>query len=343
MTSLTPLKNCMIRHKTEVDRYYQTVLLTLGLKDLMDKGTLGCRFVSAEPLFKQASSGKEVYPDIVLQYDNDNRGILLEVKTSLSEVDFFLLEDLRQLELYSNKLMGWETNSKEVIDHSLVLLCHSMDSDKVQEKLNQWIAEGKLNITKNFSIVEWSIVESLKYGPKDVFLIRLRMGQTGCDLLDAKLHQNIKFEVDTIYTKYEKCRFVRKEPPVEYTMNQLWSCIFPALHEQTENFTCTIDEILEVAYAYYIPWSGLLGEYSQVRKTWIRKAMNAFCKIELAEELGDNPDGYKVFYGKQIQKDVSDYFVDRICRNIFEEARRKPIKDTLGEAQRVLSEFGQPE
>ncbi|MGD0071594.1 MAG: hypothetical protein ABSB71_08560 [Candidatus Bathyarchaeia archaeon] len=338
MTSLTPQEECTRRHKTEVDRYYQTVLLTLGLKDFIDSGTLGCKFISAEPLFKEATSNKEVFPDIVLQYDNDNLGILFEVKTSLSEVDFFLLEDLKQLELYSNKLIGWETSSKEVTDHSLALLCHFLDSDRVQQKITQWITEGKFKITKNFSIIEWSIVESLKYGPKDVFLIRLKMGETGCGLLDIKLRQNIKFEVDTIYTKYEKCRFVRKEPPVEYTMNQLWSCIFPALHEITEDFTCTIDEILEVAYAYYIPWSGLHGEYSQIRKKWIRKAMDAFCRIELAEKL-DIPDNFRVFYGKQIQKDVSEYFVERICRNILEEARRKPIKDTLEEAQRVLAEF----
>lgn len=339
MTSLTPQEECTRCHKIEVDRYYQTVLLTLGLKDLIDGGTLGCKFVSAEPLFKEATSNKEIFPDIVLQYDNDNRGILLEVKTSLSEVDFFLLEALKQLELYSNKLIGWETNSKEVVDHSLVLLCHFLDSDRIQQKITQWIAEGKLKITKNFSIVEWSIVESLKYGPKDVFLIRLKMGETGCELLDIKLRQNIKFEVDTIYTKYEKCRFVRKEPPVEYTMNQLWSCIFPALHEITEDFTCTIDEILGVAYAYYIPWSGLHGEYSQIRKKWIRKALDAFCRIELAEKLEDIPDNFRVFYGKQIQKDVSEYIVERICRNILEEARTKPMKDTLEEAQRVLAEF----
>jgi hypothetical protein len=340
MTSLTDQELCTRRHKTEVDRYYQTVLLTLGLKDRVDNGNFGCRFVSAEPLFKVIKSNKEVFPDIVLQYGNDNSGILFEVKTSLPEVDFYLLEDLKQLESYSNKLTGWETANKEVTDHSLVLLCHALDSDRVMQKITQWTKEGTLKVTENLCVVEWSIVESLKFGERDVFLIRHKMGETGCETLDKQFRQNIKFEVDKIVTKYEKCRFVRKEPPIEYTMNQLWSCIFPALHEITEDFSCSIDEILDVAYAYYIPWSGLHGEYSQIRKTWIRKAMNAFCSIELAEKLEDTPDNFKVFYGKQIQKDVSDYFVERICRNMLEEARKKPIKDSLEEAQHMLAEFG---
>jgi hypothetical protein len=337
MTSLTAQEECTRCHKTEVDRYYQTVLLTIGLKDQVENGNFGCRFVSAEPLFRDINSNKEVFSDIVLQYDNDNLGILVEVKTSLPEVDFFLLEDLKQLESYSNKLTGWETPNKEVTDHSLVLLCHALDSDRVMQKITQWIKEGKLEVTENLCIVEWSIVESLKFGARDVFLIRHKMGETWCEPIDKQFRQNIKFEVDKIVTKYEKCRFVRKEPPIEYIMNQLWSCIFPALHEITEDFTCNIDEILDVAYAYYIPWSGLHGEYSQIRRKWIRKAMSAFCSIELAEKLEDISDNFKVFYGKQIRKEVSDYFVEKMCRKILEEARKRPIKNSLEEAQRILA------
>jgi hypothetical protein len=58
------------------------VLLTIGLKELFEKESMNCRFVSAEPIFKIAESKKEISPDIVLQYDNNRYGILCEIKTS---------------------------------------------------------------------------------------------------------------------------------------------------------------------------------------------------------------------------------------------------------------------
>jgi hypothetical protein len=325
-----------------VDRYYQTVFLTIGLKDFFDKEKSTCRFVSAEPRFTEITSNKEVFPDVVLQHDNDTRGILCEIKTSLPEVDFFLLETLKQLELYSGQVEGWETSNKRVDDHSLILLCHALDSDRVAEKISQWVDEGKLKIAKKLCIAEWSIIESLKFDQRDVIFVRHKSGETDCEWLNTKLHQNIKLGLEELITKYEKCRFTRKEPPLEYTMNQLWTCIFPALKEKTEDFTCTIDEILTIAYDYFIPWSGLRGEYSQVRKKWITKAINAFCEIDLAkqESTSNGDEEYKIYYGKRIQKDVSDYFVEGLCQKRIEEAGKLPTEETLEEAQRRLAEFG---
>lgn len=295
--------------------------------------------MSAEPCFREVGTNKEVSPDVVLQYDNDSSGILCEIKTSLPPVDYFLLEELKQLELYSGQVEGWDTPNKKINDHSIVLLAHALDSDRVVERVTDWLNDGQLKVSRKLCIAEWSVVQSLKFGQGDVFLIKGKFGETGCTALNTKFHQNIRLEVDHLVTKYEKCRFTRKEPPLEYMMNELWSCIFPALHEKTEDFTCNIDEILKLAYEYFIPWSGLQGEYSQVRKRWVTKAMKTFCEIGLAEKI-DTPDTYKIFYGRRILKDVSEYFVERTCRKSLEEARKRPIKEALEEAQRRLAEFG---
>jgi hypothetical protein len=341
------LERCKRKRRLEVDRYYQTVLLTIGLKDFFDNEKSTCRFVSAEPTFTEFTSGKEVFPDVVLQHDNDTQGIICEIKTSLPEVDFFLLEKLKQLELFSGQVEGWEANNRKVNDHSLILLCHALDSDRVVEKINQWMNEGKLKITKKLCIAEWSTIESLKFDQRDVILVRHKSGETDCEWLNTKLRQNIKLGLEELITKYEKCRFTRKEPPLEYTMNQLWSCIFPAIREETEDFTSNIGEISRIAYDYFIPWSGIHGEYSQVRKRWITKAMNSFCEIDLAEKAqseqespGKVDEEYKIYYGKRIQKDVSDYFVEGLCQKRIEEAGKLPTEETLEEAQRRLAEFG---
>lgn len=337
MASSDALENCKRRRKTDVDRYYQTVLLTIGLKQYLEKEEIGCRFVSAEPRFRNVESKKEILPDIVLQYDDGNRGVLCEVKTSVVAIDAYLLDELKQLESYSGEFEGWDTSKRRVLEHSIVLLCHALDSDRIVKKVTEWLNNGKLEVSKKLCIAEWGIVESLKYDQRDVFLIRHKHGETGCTALDNKLRENIRFEVDELFTVYEKCRFVRKEPPLEYTMNQLWSSIFPALHEETEDFTCSLDDILGVAYEYFIPWSGLQGEYSQIRRRWIKKAMKAFCDIGIAEEKGSHI--YEISYGKRIWKDVSEYFVEKLCRRDLEEARKIKIKEISEKMQRKLAEF----
>jgi hypothetical protein len=337
MSSSDPLEMCKRRRRTEVDRYYQTVLLTLGLKEFLDNQKTGCRFVSVEPKFREAKSDKEIFPDIVLQYDEDRYGILCEIKTSLPPVDHFLLEELKQLQTYSGQIEGWDTKSKKVHDHSVVLLCHALDSDRIVEKIADWTKDGQLKVSKKLCVVEWSVVESLKFDQRDTFLVRRKFGETGCADLDTKLQQNIRFDVDHLVIQYEECRFTRKQPPVEYTMDQLWSCVFPAIHEKSEDFTCTLADLLKVTHDYFIRWSGLQGEYSQVRKNWIDKAMQAFCDIELAQKIQDT---FKVSYGRRIQKNVGEYFIEGLCRKRIEEARKIPIAEALDEAQRRMAEFG---
>lgn len=339
MASIDPLEKCKRIRKIKVNRYYWTVHLTLGLKDFFENKNIGCKFVSVEPTLKKANSSGEINPDIILQYDDDKYGILCEIKTSVSEIDFYLQERLKQLESYSDEVEGWDTSNKKVLDHSILLLCHAMDSDRVVEKIREWTNQGKLNISKKLCVVEWSIVGSLKFYTKDMILIKHKLGKTGCNALDDWFSKNIKLEVDQLIEKYETCRFVRKKPPVEYTMNELWTTIFPAIHEKPEDFTVTIEEILEITHEYFTSWSGLQGECSQVRIKWIKETMKAFCDIGLAEKIEENPNAYKIFYGKRIRKEVSDYFVERLCRNAQKEMRKKPILKAMEEAQRGLAEF----
>ena len=250
------------------------------------------------------------------------------------------MERLKQLELYSNEIEGWDTPNKKVTNHSILLLCHAVDSDLVIEKFREWTKQGKLNISKKLCVAEWSTVGNLKYdGMRDVLLIKNKLGKTGCTELDGWFKKNIRLDVDLLFEKYETCRFVRKEPPVEYTMNELWSTIFPGIHEMPEDFTVTIEEILKITHEYFTSWSGLQGECSQVRYSWINKAMKAFCDIGLAEKIENNPNAYKIFYGKRIRKDVSDYLVERLCRNALKAIRKKPIKEAIEEANRKLAEF----
>jgi len=337
-SSVSSLENCMKWKRLEYERYYETVLLTLGIKRYLEKTETGCRFVYSEPRF-YTEDGSEVKPDIVLQYDDDKRGILCEIKTSLPPIDPLAKLRLKpQLERYSKDVKGWDTPVKWVQDHDILLLVHAQDSNRVTNLVQEWIDKGELKLTKDLCIAEWSLIQSMKFPGLDIILIKHKFGKVNCHGLQQHIEKNISFNIQELTIEYNKCRFTRKEPPVCYTMDELWGEIFTAFVEESEDFDIELDQILKIAYEYYIPWSGLDGEFSQVRKTWIRKALSEFCEINLAKKIGK--EKYRIHYGKNIQKDRIEYFIRRLCRKEIEKSRkaRKP-RETVEEMQRLLSEF----
>ena len=320
----------------EYDRYYQTVLLTLGFKNHLEAHAKNCRFISAEPIFRN-KAGDEIRPDIVLQY-NEKRGVLCEVKTSLPFPDDYLLQSLRQLEKYSQEAIGWNTPDRMVEGHEILLFCYTLDYDRVIGKLKQWIERGAVKLSHNLCVCEWSMILNPKIA-KEVLLIRLRDGKTGCDELNGILTNNVVINIQQLVIEVEKCKFTRKEPPVEYTMVELWLNIFPEINRNTEDFEALIGDILKVTYDYYIPWSNINGEYSQVRETWIKKAMASFCEIGLAEQVGGNPNCFKIFQSKETPKNIRDYIIDSLCTKLLGITTTKLPIETEGRALRKISEY----
>jgi len=332
-------QKCKEARKAEIDKYYQTVLLTLGFKDLLEAKKGNCSFVSAEPRFFVENTRQELKPDMVLQYE-PSRGVLCETKTSLPFPDVYLLSSLDQIEKYSKEVTGWNTPDRRVANHDILFLCHSMDSDRVVGKIQEWLEDGTLKVTKKLSICEWSMIISPKTG-KDVILIRHRLGTTDCEELNQMLRANVVIDTQAISVKYEKCKFTRKEPPVEYLMQEFWVNVFSELNVKLEDFETSLTDILKIAYEYYIPWSNIEGEYSQVRQSWVSKALNAFAEIGLAEEISVNGSKYRILRTKKLPKDILDYFIEARCRLLTRQPQKTFTTDEQkAESQRSLEEFG---
>ena len=122
MAKANDLEKCKEERLTDYERYYETVLLTIGLRDYLNNNAKTCRFVSAEPRFHD-NEGNEITPDIVFQY-TEPQGALCEVKASLPFPDGYLLEKLKRLEKYSRQTIGWDTPTKTVENHDILLFVH---------------------------------------------------------------------------------------------------------------------------------------------------------------------------------------------------------------------------
>jgi len=318
------LNICKENRRAECDRYYQTVLLTLGLKDFLERNAKECRFISTEPRFSINNGEKEIKPDVVLQYGHKN-GVLCEIKTSFPFNDVHLLDSLKQLENYSQESLGWDTTDRKIDNHDILLFCPMVDYDRISLKLKNWMETGKLEITKNLCICEWGMLLYPKWG-KEIILIRKRSGEMACEELNLFLENNIRLDVSSLHTSYEECKFTRKEPPIEYTMTQLWTDVFPSIDSTDKEFETSIDDVLAIAYQFYIPWSNLEGEFSQIRRTWVKKVMQKYCEIGVAEKHLEIKGKYKILRGKKI-KNIQEYMIEKLCKQTIKEKSKFQINE----------------
>jgi len=341
-TSDIQVRELINKKNLEYERYYKTVTLTLGIKHHLDSTIYDCTFISAEPRLKIIDEDIEINPDFILQYDDSKKGILGEIKTTIPfNEDYVLNNEFKQLEKYCKKVTGWNTETEEVESHDILCFVYLTDSDRLVNLFARAHGKGKINITCNVCISEFSTVPSLKIGEGDILLLKHKYGILDCTTLTEKLVENIKIIIDELQENYEVCKFTRKEPPIEYMMDHLWMQIFPVFAEREkskeQDITVYLDELLEIVHKFYVSWTGITGEHSQVRETWIKKSLDKFIDIELAEKIEDKPGYYKIFYGRQIPHNFRKYLIEKCSSHEIKKIGRKTRK--LSEGQSTLIEI----
>ena len=101
--------------------------------------------------------------------------------------------------------------------------------------------------------------------------------------------------------------------------------------------TMNIAEI--IAYKFYIPWSNLKGEFSQIRKTWVKKVMRKYCEIGLAKKDAKIEGKYKIMREKKI-KNVQNYMIKKLCNQTIKEKSKFKIFDLEEDTkQKALDSF----
>ena len=105
----SPAESCRELYNAEYDACYFTVVVSVGLK-----GAFGtdrqCSFKANEPTMHTAAS-REVHPDAIFQCDNDTKGMVCEIKSSLPHGQKRMLHDLgEQVGKYAEAETGWKTS-----------------------------------------------------------------------------------------------------------------------------------------------------------------------------------------------------------------------------------------
>jgi len=335
------LSTCVDEIKTDCRRYVWTVYITLGFKDFLDNNLDDCRFVYVEKKLKVIENGGDVNPDFILQYDNDRKGILGEIKSSITYNEENLKKKLySQISKYCKDITGWETDDETILDHDVLCIFHAIDVGRVIKLVSDSLDSGELIIGKNLCIAEYLETSSPKYGGGDILLIKHEYSELGCKDLETHLKNGLELSIDKLAHEYDKIKFTRTEPPVQYIMELLWFNIFRIFADEpdTKEIEVTLEELLVQLYSYYVSWSRVEGEYSQIRKSWIKEAMKTFTKIQLAEITEEVPLTYKVFIGKTgLPNNMLEYIYEESCKLDLKETELKKQE----ESQTKLIDFSE--
>jgi len=298
----------------ELDRYYQTVLLNLGLKFYLEDHDLNCRFVGSEIDLKSIDDvGKQLRPDMILQSINPKIGFAIEIKTSLSTLSD-IGDEVIKMKRYDKELSGWATKNGEIENHKIVFCVYHDDIGRTKQVIGSLVNSKQFNTTKQFFLWDWSYEVAYKLGKRELITI---IQESTNDINEPELSKfnrqlkssiNINPDDDKISTLSGIVKFTRKEPPVEYTMVELWSSLLPKFCTIQNNFTTTIDIVTNYINSIDLPlMKNTDGHSFKVRKEWIKKAFDMFAEIKLAQKLSDNR--YKFFLGTTLHN-----ITQSICR-----------------------------
>lgn len=269
---------------------------------------------------------KPVTPDAIFQCDNDSKGIVAEIKTSLTENDSDLLDEITgPIEQYSNITKGWKTENKTIPEYSILMIVNMLDSKRAQNKIESSIEDGSFKPKKIICLAEWtSHIASHKQNVGDIMLVRHVYGSTGCDYFDKKLKSDIKLNEDELQDEFESKKFIRKKPSRIYVMDIIYNFIFSSLAKEREEFSVTISEILKEIQTYFVSWSGIDSENDQLKPSWINQAMQDFCEIGIAESFSGNSNRYTIKWGYRYKKNIGKYMLEKLCGKLKEKPTKKP-------------------
>ena len=331
--------------EVEKDRYYFTVHLSLGMLDFLERNPeLGFRFVSCDSKMPptvnadgtpmtNCSGNEGSRNDMLLQNSENNKGILIEVKTSYPENErkfsFALEEDIRQLKNLDRDVLGWKCAGGKIDQYCLVFMPYHQELPEkavrsIERRLRQRSPSKGLRFRHPFAVWWWVKQANLKTTTQaDIIQISpssigRRVGWKLGELLDKHF---IVIDLDSLFARYEydKYRFGR-EPP----SNCRWIPVIEAIYffmssklrtSPEGEYLCSVNDLMNLATEYFPPWIPDDTKGSQLRKRWVKSALDLLVNIDIAKLLPDR-ETYALDPLTARNKDFSKYVCTKIAKFI---------------------------
>lgn len=224
-------------------------------------------------------------PDAVIQIE-DYWGMVVEAKRTMPQNNNDRWRDtVDQLRKYDDNLLGWWTQSGELIPANVALLIDVDRSIDFSRYIQSLIDCGEIPAFQNPT----SIVEFFKKQEVKQFLrVRQVWGRVEPKILSQKLEGGKSISVEGLI---DGQRFYDQEPEaVEYTMVLLWQTVFTERYIEARFdesakvwlIEVDLDELTQSLQKLYGQKSNETRERTFPRKKWIQKALDAFVLLDFA-------------------------------------------------------------
>lgn len=262
----------------------------------------------------------------------------------------------QRVKKYAVPCSNWLPTSNSVDFHDLILICHPDDAQRVVEAVKKMSKDPDYDFLAKdgFAIWSWSITSSKMGERKEKMYLFSVYGKTRNEKLQNLVSQplGLVFPEEALTYYRFLFTFIKETPPVQYTISILIQNIFPSFFQRDPEkklYDIHVDMIYERAKAFFPSWHKFDAETIQLKRKWIKDALETLYELGLCGKLYDKPDWWKIpIPTLQTRRPIQEVICRKLARKYVSQLKReklrikkpKPIrqKETI-EKQKRLSEF----
>jgi hypothetical protein len=312
-------------------KYADTVAVSFAVYHIVTTQLKGLDFVGIEHKLIN-TEGRELTPDIVVLCENEKKGLIFELKWSLPSREDLLEEKIKELEKYLKPCSNWKPGGKVVDCHDLVLICHIDDVQKTVDMIKKLsdVKEYSFLKEEGFALWSWTITPPKSGERKEELRLFWVYGKTRNEQIERLIQTPggiLIPEAVLMYLRFS-LTFVKEKPPIQYTMTVLVQHILAPFQQVPEkkSYEIEVDWIYEQMKKLFPSWHEFDVPTIQVKRGWIREALEKFWELKLVEKIVGKPDTWFIpIPTLKTRKPIQEV----ICRKLSKQ-RLKELKKRKG-------------
>lgn len=283
----------------DYSKYSDTVAICFAVHNFLSKNPQIAKFIGIEKDLTNIA-GHIVTPDIVGSYDNDQKGLLFEIKWSLPFDEELLKKEIRELERYFVPCIPWGKTPDDPETQDLILICHIDDVHRAAEMINVYMTEKPQSLLgkEGFSVWSWTITPPKQGGRKEEMRLFPVFGKIRNKLIEELIRQpgGILFPEDVLTYLRFSYTFIKEKPPLQYLMTVLIQNILPSFQSSSEkeSHDIHVDMIYERAKTFFPSWHSYNEQTVQIKRKWIREGLEGLCELGFCGKVPNKDDWWKI-------------------------------------------------
>jgi len=278
-----------------------------------------------KPSINNKITKEDVTPDLAFEQKNGKYRAVNEIKAWLPNDRSRWMEVVEQLQSYDDELTNWKFSGSE--KHDIMITLDPQFTNEFFDYIEK-LKEKGITIDRNFSIIESSRQERAE--PR--IFVKKDHGIINHDKLEKEFRRGIPIIMYNIVRDLDKLKFYDANPPVIYTMMQMWDHVFSKfINSREKQIRLDTGKIVPIDLEVdkiYEKLSKLTHDSNPdcIEKGWIRNALNEFVGLGMAEPSVTSSSKFTIKYRKH-SGDTREFLIKLMKKK--EEAKPKPSKDGL--------------